>query len=118
MRHAKIKYILFIIGLVLIIVGVALPASVSYAQRQVKGEWVLPKHYPDGFDGMGHINRIAKDEIVIDDCYHKLSPFVKYATPTRKNTLSYRFRAGDFVGYIKNPKHEIESLWLLNKFVQ
>jgi hypothetical protein len=112
MRHAKIKYVLLMVALVLPLVGITLPAGVCYGQR-VKGEWVLPNHYPDGFDGVGHINRIAKDEIVIDDCLHKLSPFTKYATPTRSNTLRSRFRVGDFVGYIKNSKDEIESLWLL-----
>ena len=118
MRHAKIKYVIFMAVLALFLVGLALPASICYGQGRVKGEWVLPKHYPDGFDGIGHINSIAKDEIVIDDSSHKLYPFVKYATPTRKNALRSQFRAGDFVGYIKNSKQEIESLWLLNKFVQ
>jgi len=118
MRHAKINYALFMTVLVLLIVGLTLPASVSYAQRRVKGEWVLPKHYPDGFDGYGRIGSITADDLVIGDCYHKLSPFVKYATPTRKYAFRSQFRAGDFVGYIKNSKQEIISLWLLNKFVQ
>ncbi len=118
MRHAKIKYVIFMTVLVLLIVCLALPTGVCYGQGRVKGEWVLPKHYPDGFDGMGHINSIAKDEIVIDDSSHKLSPFVKYATPTRKYALRSQFRAGDFVGYITDSKQEIISLWLLNKFVQ
>lgn len=118
MRHAKIKHILFMIILVLLVVGVTLPSGICYAQRKVKGEWVLPKHYPDGFHGYGRIGIITADRVVIGDCSHRLSPFVKYATPTDENALKSRFRAGDFVGYIKNSKHEIESLWLLNKFVQ
>jgi hypothetical protein len=115
MRYAKIRYALLVSVLVLFIVSLALPASVCDAQRRVKLESVLPKHYPDGFDGVGYINRIGEDEIVIDDSFHKLSPFVRYATPTRRNALRSQFRAGDFVGYIKNSKHEIESLWVLKQ---
>lgn len=113
MRHAKIKHILFMIILVLLIVGVTLPSGICYAQKRAKGEWAFPEYYPKKFDGEGYIDRIAKDEIVIDDCSYRFSPFVKFATPTRKNTLSSRFRAGDLVGYIINSKKEITSLWLL-----
>ena len=104
--------------LALFIVCLALPASICYGQGRVKGEWVLPKHYPDGFHGYGRIGSITADRVVIGDCSHRLSPFVKYATPTDENALRSQFRAGDFVGYIKNSKQEIISLWLLNKFVQ
>lgn len=113
MRHAKIKYVLFMIILVLLIVGVTLPSGICYAQKRAKGEWAFPEYYPKKFDGEGYIDRIAKDEIVIDDISYRFSPFVKFATPTRKNALSSRFRADDLVGYIINSKKEIVSLWLL-----
>jgi len=115
MRHAKIKHIPFMIISVLLIVCVVLPLSICYAQKFAKGEWAFPEYYPKKFDGEGYIDRIAKDEIVIDDCGYRFSRFVRYATPTRKNAVRSRFRAGDFVGYITNSKHEIESLWLLKK---
>ena len=116
MRHAKIKHITFIIVAVLLIVGVALPIGTSYAQRKVKGEWIMPKHYPDGFDGMGYIDRIGKDEIVINDCsYYRFSPFVQFSTPTRKRASRSQFRPGDLVGYIANQKKQIEALYLLSK---
>jgi len=115
MRHAKIKHIPFMIILVLLIVGVTLPSGICYAQKLAKGEWAFPEYYPKKFDGEGYIDRIAKDEIVINDCWYGFSPFVKFSTPTRRNTLKSRFRAGDLVGYITNSKHEIESLWLLKK---
>ena len=115
MRHAKIKQIPFMIILVLLIVGVTLPSGICYAQKLAKGEWAFPEFYPKKFDGEGYIDRITTDEIVIDECGYRFSPFVKFATPTRKDTVRSRFRAGDLVGYITNSKHEIESLWLLKK---
>jgi len=115
MRHARIKHIPFMIILILLIVGVTLPSGICYAQKLAKGEWAFPEYYPKKFDGEGYIDRITTDEAVIDDCGYRFSHFVRYATPTRKNTVRSRFRAGDFVGYIFNSKNEIESLWLLKK---
>jgi hypothetical protein len=115
MRHVRIKHALLVMVAVFLIVGVTLPSGICYAQKRAKGEWAFPEYYPKKFDGEGYIDRIAKDEIVIDDCSYRFSSFVKFATPTRKNTLRSRFRAGDLVGYIINSKKEIESLWLLKK---
>jgi hypothetical protein len=109
----RIKHILICSGLVLFIVSSAIPARVAHAQRRVKGEWVLPKHYPDGFDGMGHIDRIAKDEIVIDDVLLRLSPSVTYRTPKTKHSTSAHFSPGNLVGYLKNSEGEVISLWLI-----
>jgi len=111
----RIKYVLICIALAVFCVSAVFPSPTSYAQTQGKAEWVLPKHYPDKFDGTGRIDRIAKDEIVINDCWYGLSPFVEFATPNRKHASRSGFRAGDFVGYIINSKKEIISLWLLKK---
>lgn len=115
MRHATIKHITFIIAAVLLIAGAALPIDTSYAQGKVKGEWILPRCYPDGFDGMGYINSIAKDGIVIDDSSYKFSPFVQFSTPRREHASRSQFRPGDLVGYIVNEKKQIEGLYLLKK---
>ena len=111
----RMKYILIGIGLAVFCVSTVFPSPISYAQTQGKAEWVLPKHYPDKFDGTGRIDRIAKDEIVIDDCWYGFSPFVKFATPKRKDASRSGFRPGDFVGYTINPKKQIIFLWLLKQ---
>jgi hypothetical protein len=115
MSHAKITHITVIMVAVLLIVGVALPVGTSHAQGKVKGEWILPKHYPDGFDNMGHINSITKDGIVIDDHSFGFSPSVRFSTPTRERASRSRFRAADLVGYIVNEREQIEGLYLLKK---
>ena len=115
MRDVKIKHALLVMATLLLIFGVAFPLGTSYAQGKVKGEWILPKHYPDGFDNMGHINSIAKDGIVIDDSSYKFSPFVQFSTPARERASRSQFRPGDLVGYIVNQKKQIEGLYLLKK---
>ena len=80
----RIKYILLCTGLAVFFVSIAIPAGVTHAQGRVKGEWVLPKHYPDGFDGYGRIYTITADKVVIDDSVLKLSASVEYSTPTNR----------------------------------
>ena len=111
----RIKYVLICIALAVFCVSAVFLSPASYAQPQGKAEWVLPKYYPDKFDGTGRIDRIAKDEIVINDCWYGFSPFVEFATPKRKHASRSQFRPGNFVGYTINSKKEIISLWLLKK---
>ena len=107
------KTILICIGLALFLANTAIPSSISYAQRGVKPEVVLPKHYPNGFDGFGRIDRIAVDEVVIDDDLIPLASYVLYNTPKEMNAPSYLFVPGSLVGFIKNSENAIESLWLI-----
>ena len=109
----RIKHILICAGLALFIAGVAIPSGLTYAERRVKPEIVLPKHYPNGFNGYGHIDSIERDNIVIDDSFYRLSPDVQYNTPTVKNASKAFFRVGDRVGFLTNSEDEIISLWLL-----
>ncbi len=57
---SKHKILISIIAITLLI-GSSLFGPVSYAQDKYKGEWVLPAHYPDGFDGWGKIDKIESD---------------------------------------------------------
>ncbi len=109
----RIKYILLCTGLAVFFVSIAIPAGVTHAQGRVKGEWVLPKHYPDGFDGYGRIYTITADKVVIDDSVLKLSASVEYSTPTNRYATSAYFGPGNLVGFITNSEHEIISLWLI-----
>ena len=109
----RIRQIFICIGLALFILVMAIPSGLSYAQGRVKPEMVLPKHYPNGFHGFGRIDRIGRDEMVIDDMYFRLSPSVQYHTPTSKNVSPAFFKKGDLVGYLTISEKEITSLWLL-----
>lgn len=107
--------------LVFIFIGLALffliqaiiSSSLGHAQGRVKPEVVLPKHYPHGFDGYGLLQRIENREVVIDDQLLKLSPNIVYHTPTRLNASRAYFRPGDLVGFLRDSKKEIVSLWLI-----
>ena len=117
MFTGRIKHILICTGLAICLLGIAMPPGVGLAQRKVKPEWVMPKHYPNGFDGMGRIDSISVDlgEIVIDETMLKLSPSVEYHTPTEKNVSSSLFDPGTLVGYMIDSKRQIKSIWLIEK---
>ena len=110
--YKRIKNILICIGLALFFINL-IPSSVVLAKGRFKPEWVMPAHYPDGFDGWGRIDRIAEDEVVIDDRSWPLSAFVEYHSPTAMNVSRYLFSSGNLVGYLMNSKREIISLWLI-----
>ena len=106
----KIKYIFICMGLALFLVSITFPVAVSYA-----GEYGFPEYYPGNFDGSGRINRIAADEVVINDILFKLSPEVEYHTRTTQNASSAWLKKGQIVGYISSSssRREIVSLWLI-----
>lgn len=114
-RKYLIRKIILCLALAAFLTAGVIPAGVGQAERRVKGEWVLPEHYPDGFHGYGHIDRMAADEIIIDDSVLKLAPDATYATPGSEIAASSDFKLGDLVGYIKNAKNEVESLWLIKR---
>ena len=103
------KHIAVCVGLALFLVSIALPV-VSHA-----GEYGFPEYYPGNFDGAGRINRIAADEVVINDVLFKLSPAVEYHTRTTQNASSAWLKKGQIVGYINSSssRREIVSLWLI-----
>jgi hypothetical protein len=103
------------VALALFFLSAAMPATVSYARSRVKGEWVLPKFYPESFDGWGRIDRITEDMVVIDDTMIKLSPSIVYRTPTNTHATSAYFKPGNLVGFMTNATNEIVSLWLIKK---
>jgi hypothetical protein len=111
LKVRKKKNVLFRIALLCMIIGLVVFASPGYAQGRYKGEWVLPKHYPQGFDGWGRIDRISDGEVVIDDTMYPLSPAVTYNIPEASNINSSFLRAGDMVGYLMDQKGFIISLW-------
>ena len=111
--HHRIKQIMVGIALALIVAGICIPAGAG--EQKVKGEWILPEHYPAGFDGYGYINRIAAEEVVIDESLFRLSPAVTYTTLISLMAVSGDFTDGDLVAYLTNSEQEIISLWLIEK---
>jgi hypothetical protein len=103
------------VGLALFFLSAAIPAHFGHAQRRVKGEWVLPPFYPDGFHGWGRINRITADRVVIDDAVLKLAPSVVYRTPANRHATGAYFEPGSLVGFMTNENKEIVSLWLIRE---
>jgi hypothetical protein len=107
-------------GCVLVGIGVVLGfIMLTFYSGITSGEGFLgeradfPSYYPEKFNGIGRIDRIARDEIVISDSLYKLSPYAKYATPKRKTVQRTRLGIGNLVGFVTNEKNEIASLWLI-----
>ena len=111
------RCVLICVSLVLVFIFMATTVSTfTYAQRKVKPEWVMPKHYPsEGFDGMGHIDRISIEngEVVISDFFFKIASYAEYNTPTEKNISGYLFKPGNWVGYTMDSTNQIISFWLI-----
>ena len=98
--------------LILALIVFLMPVSAGYAQQKHKGEWILPENYPlGGFDGWGTINRLAAEEVVIDDVLYALSPSVTYHFPSASDVTASWFEPGHLVGFLKSATGEIISLW-------
>lgn len=112
------KYILFVVFLMGIVVFAAADEAAAaepqpLQQGRIKGEWILPPHYPDGFDGIGMVNRIGEGEIVIDDCLYRLRSGLQCATFRKRSASIEDFRVGMQVGFLKSSDRAIVSLWSL-----
>ena len=110
--HKLIKFGLPLICAVLIIAGSG-TFNISYGQNLVKPEWLMPKHYPEGFHGWGRIGYIDSKRIVINDMDYKLSPYIEYNSPQRLNDSIYLFKVGKEVGFLLDNMGEIDTLWLI-----
>lgn len=72
-----------------------------------------PAHFPSRFHGMGRIDRIEGNRIIIDDSLYTLAPFVRFATPRDRRASRSDFARGRFVGFILDRDGRISSLWLI-----
>lgn len=107
------KRVLVCSMLILFLVGTGMPMTLSHAQKKYKPEVVLPKEYPDGFDGFGYLEALSEDQVVIDDVSIRMVPLVTFHTPTNMYSTAAEFKIGDLVGYLANGAGEITSLWLI-----
>ena len=101
------------LGFVLALIFIVSLAKVGLTEERNGGGLALPKHYPDRFTGIGRIDRLAEEEIVINDSLYRLAPYVVYNTPTAMNVSRFMFRAGNLVGFITNSERQIISIWFL-----
>jgi hypothetical protein len=113
MRIARIVKKLACVGLASFFFGTALFLDSGHAQQRVKPEVVLPKHYPDGFDGCGHIEYISATGVIVADHFYNLAPGAEFHTPQRSNVSPYSFKQGALIGFMKDARDQIISLWLI-----
>ena len=81
--------------------------------RQNRGEGYITGYSVSDFSGVGHIDDIREDRLVIDDCSKMLSSGVKYYKPGPIGIPLSAFVVGSRVGYVEDRNGTIISLWLL-----
>ena len=130
MKKHKIFTILVVVLSVLMLTGVILFSGIGLAET-TRGEKNLPKyypgqrytidflqpdHYPKHFDGVGQLDEMSKDSIIINDMGLPLAEKVTFHVPeSTRPVSSKRFIPGVRVGYIVGKDQKIEALWLLVK---
>ncbi|MCG8641589.1 MAG: hypothetical protein MI862_17800 [Desulfobacterales bacterium] len=100
--------------LVLIISLVVLPiilTSVAGAEEPIH------PGYPYVFDMTGKLDRISKDQIVIDDVLCQISSSTTYHAHNLIITKATSFKIGDEIGVIFSDKgsREVASVWLIRQ---
>ena len=88
-------------------------AGISHGEGTDMGAADLPQDY--FLEGVGEIERLATNEIVINDRLFILSPSTVFNTPTMKNAPRSWFHEGNIVRYFVNKNREIKSLLLIKK---
>jgi len=71
------------------------------------------KNYPKRFDGMGYIDVIEPERILIDDTPYPLADSVTFNTPKRRRAPAKRFQTGQYVGYLQDSNGAIKDIYLL-----
>ena len=97
-------------GLLLGLMFLFFISGVSYGQDP---ERKFPDYYPEKFNAIGNIDRIAEDEIVVGDTLYRLSLSVTYHTPTIRDASKHLFFVGSIVGFMTDSDREVTSLWLI-----
>ena len=110
----------FIIAVIIFTPGISLhagsvPSRSNGPSVTNVGERPVHPGYPEIFDFIGRVDRIANGEAVISDSLYRVSSSASYHAPGPSNALRSRFRAGDRVGCLINADDEIESIWLISR---
>lgn len=104
-----------IVTIFLVVACILLAMGGNGFARGKKGEWKLPSHYPDGFDGYGCLMQISQSKVVIDDSRKMLSPEVTFHTPDGNNMPREYITTNSIVGYMLDSSNRIVSLWLVRE---
>ena len=99
----------------------ALSASMSQAQeknsrssKQIKYQVEMDSSgYPTMFDGEGTVDLISEDYVVINDTQWAMTKDTKFNRPKSFNLGVADLKVGDYVGFLKDEKGRLESLWWL-----
>ena len=71
------------------------------------------KNYPKRFDGMGYIDVIEPDRILIDDTPYQLAASITFHTPKWRRAPAKWFQKGQYVGYLRDSNDAIKDVYLL-----
>lgn len=106
----RIKYSgILMIGMALLFMAVCIHSGPLHASEPSH----FPDYYPKKFDGVGRIDRIGEEEIVIDDSSYRLSPYTHYGTFRSPNAFKHAFKIGNLVGFTMDSQRQIGSLWMI-----
>jgi hypothetical protein len=83
-----------------------LPVKPAPDFEEIDKEAVIPE-----FDAIGTIDRIAENEIVIDDRLFKLSPITAFYSKTGEKTSKSGFSEKSRVGIVLNSKGLVIAIW-------
>ena len=87
-----------------------------YPGQRYATDFLQPDHYPKHFDGVGQLDEMREDSIIINDTGIPLAEDVTFHVPeSTRPVSSKRFIPGVRVGYIVGKDQKIEALWLLVK---
>jgi hypothetical protein len=102
------------IFLVAVVLGMAVVPALGMAQSLIRPEMHFPKHYPEGFHGVGIISRITSEFVMIDDQFRlPFSRDVQFHKLLVAISGRSQFSEGDRVGYLLNEQKEVAHLYEL-----
>jgi hypothetical protein len=93
----------------------AADAVLRKAAPRIDVDHPLYRNYPKRFDGMGYIDVITSDRILIDDTPYPLAAAVTFNTPRRREAPASAFRTGQYVGYLQDNTGAIKHVFLLKR---
>jgi hypothetical protein len=98
--------------LLLTVLSVTAPHEFAGAGES-RGENFITGSSLSDFNGVGHIDSMEGNQLVIDDCSKELSSGVKYYKPGPIKIPASAFSVDSRVGYVLDRNGRIKSLWLL-----